>query len=174
MPRSTSLNRETNETKVQIALNLDGGELPALESSPFWDKIDADAKTNGTASDHATQKTGSQIIEISTGIGFLDHMLHALSKHAGWSIKIRCRGDLHIDDHHTAEDTCLALGTAFQQSLKGVTGMQRFGSGYAPLDEALSRAVIDLSNRPFAVIDLGLKREKIGDLSCGMYTFFPI
>ena len=101
-------------------------------------------------------------------------MIHALSKHAGWSLRIRCKGDLHIDDHHTAEDTFLAIGTAFKESLKGSTGLNRFGHGYAPLDEALSRAVIDLSNRPYAVIDIGLKREKIGDLSCGMYTLSAV
>ena len=74
-----------------------------------------------------------------------------------------------VDDHHTAEDTCIALGTAFKTALaKNNTGLARFGSAYAPLDEALSRAVIDLSNRPYSVINLGLKREKIGDLSCEM------
>ncbi|KAF2715369.1 imidazoleglycerol-phosphate dehydratase-like protein [Pleomassaria siparia CBS 279.74] len=168
MARSTALNRDTNETKIQLSLNIDGGALPEFQQSDFWDKIDSDAKANGTAPEHATQKSASQIIEVNTGIGFLDHMIHALSKHAGWSLRIRCKGDLHIDDHHTAEDTCLALGSAFKESLKGCTGMNRFGHGYAPLDEALSRAVIDLSNRPFSVIDLGLKREKIGDLSCEM------
>jgi imidazoleglycerol-phosphate dehydratase len=73
-----------------------------------------------------------------------------------------------VDDHHTAEDVCLALGSAFKDALGIPTGLARFGSAYAPLDEALSRAVVDLSNRPFSVIDLGLKREKIGDLSCEM------
>ena len=73
-----------------------------------------------------------------------------------------------VDDHHTAEDVCIALGSAFKDALGTPTGLARFGSAYAPLDEALSRAVVDLSNRPFSVIDLGLKREKIGDLSCEM------
>lgn len=73
-----------------------------------------------------------------------------------------------VDDHHTAEDVCLALGGAFKDALGTPTGLARFGSAYAPLDEALSRAVVDLSNRPFSVIELGLKREKIGDLSCEM------
>jgi imidazoleglycerol-phosphate dehydratase len=76
--------------------------------------------------------------------------------------------ELLVDDHHTAEDVCLALGTAFKTSLGSSTGLARFGSAYCPLDEALSRAVIDLSNRPYSVINLGLKREKIGDLSCEM------
>jgi imidazoleglycerol-phosphate dehydratase len=75
---------------------------------------------------------------------------------------------LPVDDHHTAEDVCIALGGAFKDALGVPTGLARFGSAYAPLDEALSRAVVDLSNRPFSVIDLGLKREKIGDLSCEM------
>ncbi len=73
-----------------------------------------------------------------------------------------------VDDHHTAEDVCIALGSAFKDALGTPIGLARFGSAYAPLDEALSRAVVDLSNRPFSVIDLGLKREKIGDLSCEM------
>ncbi|KPI34300.1 uncharacterized protein AB675_11069, partial [Cyphellophora attinorum] len=100
-------------------------------------------------SHHATQITPTQQIALSTGIGFLDHMLHALSKHAGWSLAIRASGDLYIDDHHT---------------------LVRFGRGDAPLDEALSWAVIDLSNRPYSVINLGFTREKIGDLSTEMIT----
>ncbi len=73
-----------------------------------------------------------------------------------------------VDDHHTAEDVCIALGTAFHTALGTPTGLARFGYAYAPLDEALSRAVVDLSNRPFSVVDLGLRREKVGDLSCEM------
>lgn len=79
-----------------------------------------------------------------------------------------------VDDHHTTEDTFLALGAAFHKCLTSSEtaslGLNRFGTGHAPLDEALSRAVIDLSNRPFAVVELGLKREKIGELSCEMLT----
>ncbi|KAK3994731.1 putative imidazoleglycerol-phosphate dehydratase [Cladorrhinum sp. PSN332] len=149
--------RDTNETKIQIALNLDGGAFPP----------ETDARLLG-GSDHASQSSKSQIISINTGIGFLDHMLHALSKHGGWSLALACKGDLHIDDHHTAEDVCIALGYAFHQALGTPAGIKRFGYAYAPLDEALSRAVVDISNRPHASIDLGLKREKIGDLSCEM------
>lgn len=116
---------------------------------------------------HAAEST-SQYISVNTGIGFLDHMLHALAKHSGWSLIVECIGDVHIDDHHSAEDTGIALGMAFKEALGHVKGVKRFGSGFAPLDEALSRAVVDLSNRPYAVIDLGLKREKIGSLSCEM------
>ena len=95
-------------------------------------------------------------------------MLHALAKHAGWSLAIRADGDLVIDDHHCTEDVFLALGTAFNAALGKRTSLVRFGRGDAPLDEALSWAVIDLSNRPYSVIDFGFTREKVGDLSTEM------
>jgi len=104
--------------------------------------------------------------EIATGIGFLDHMLASLAKHARFDLKLSCTGDLQIDDHHTAEDCALALGQALDQSLGERRGIARFGSAYAPLDEALARAVVDLSGRPCAVIELGLQRETLGDLAC--------
>ncbi|PWZ03119.1 IGPD-domain-containing protein [Testicularia cyperi] len=84
------------------------------------------------------------------------------------SLTLACEGDLWIDDHHTAEDCALALGAAFKKALGPVKGIKRYGTGHAPLDEALSRAVIDISSRPYCVAELGLKREKIGDLSCEM------
>lgn len=157
-----TVSRITNETKIQIALSLKGGKV-SLAKSLFPDR-----PTNSDA----TQVTGSQQIDIHTGIGFLDHMIHALAKHSGWSLLVECIGDLHIDDHHTTEDVGIALGQAFKEALGEVRGINRFGNGYAPLDEALSRAVVDISNRPYAVIDLNLKREKIGDLSCEMIPHF--
>lgn len=158
MTRSATISRVTNETKVQIALSLDGGAI-SLSELIFKDRPKVD---------HAAQATSSQVIAVDTGIGFLDHMLHALAKHSGWSLIVECIGDLHIDDHHTAEDVGITLGQTFHKALGQVKGVKRFGSGFAPLDEALSRAVVDLSNRPFAVVELGLKREKIGDLLCEM------
>ncbi|CDO95249.1 unnamed protein product [Kluyveromyces dobzhanskii CBS 2104] len=159
--RKAFVSRITNETKIQIAVSLNGGHI-AIENSILQRE----------ESDAAKQLTGSQVIDIQTGVGFLDHMIHALAKHSGWSLIVECIGDLHIDDHHTTEDCGIALGQAFKEALGQVRGVKRFGSGFAPLDEALSRAVVDLSNRPFAVIDLGLKREKIGDLSCEMIPHF--
>ena len=79
-----------------------------------------------------------------------------------------CKGDLDIDDHHTAEDCALALGQAFDQALGDKRGITRFGHAYAPLDEALARAVVDLSGRPYAYVDLGLRREKVGDIATEM------
>jgi len=167
--RTATISRITAETKVQVSLSLDGGRLLAFESSEHFPLSNSGGVTPSEKT-HATQFTASQQITIDTGIGFLDHMLHALAKHAGWSLGIRCKGDLYIDDHHTTEDTFLALGSAFNTALGARKSLARFGRGDAPLDEAVSWAVIDLSNRPFAVINLGLKREKIGDLSCEMLT----
>jgi imidazoleglycerol phosphate dehydratase HisB len=103
---------------------------------------------------------------VSTGIGFLDHMLDAFAKHGRFALELTCDGDLHIDDHHTVEDCALALGAAFDEALGDRKGVRRFAHAYAPLDEALARVVIDLSGRPSPNIDMGLKREMLGELSC--------
>eukprot|EP01147_Barroeca_monosierra_P004653 gene4653-8600_t len=115
---------------------------------------------------------GSGKLEISTGIGFLDHMLSALCKHASFDLKLTCKGDLEIDDHHSVEDIALTFGSAFDDALGERKGIARFGHAYAPLDEALSRAVVDISSRPYCVASLGLKREKLGALSCEMIPHF--
>lgn len=109
---------------------------------------------------------GGGDVAVDTGIGFLDHMLTALAFHAGWDLDLRCSGDLEVDDHHTAEDCALALGEALDTALGDRAGIVRFGSAYAPLDEALARTVIDLSGRPWPQVDLGLKREMLGGLAC--------
>lgn len=90
-------------------------------------------------------------------------MLTALSKHGGMQLDLQCKGDLEIDDHHTVEDCGLALGEAFKKALGERRGIKRYGYAYAPLDEALSRAVIDISSRPYFVGHLPFTREKIGD-----------
>jgi imidazoleglycerol-phosphate dehydratase len=103
-------------------------------------------------------------------------MIHALAKHSKWSLTLNCKGDLYIDDHHTTEDVGLALGTCFEKALlvqsPGLKGIQRFGSAYCPLDEALSRCVVDISGRPSSHVDLQLKREMIGQLSTEMIPHF--
>lgn len=109
---------------------------------------------------------GSGATDVRTGIGFLDHMLTALAHHARFDLTLTCAGDLHIDDHHTAEDCGLALGQALDQALGERRGIRRFGSAYAPLDEALARSVVDFSGRPFARVELGLGRQMIGTLAC--------
>lgn len=109
---------------------------------------------------------GTGEIEIATGIGFLDHLLTALAFHAGWDLELECSGDLDVDDHHTAEDCALVLGEALNTALGDRDGIRRFGSAYAPLDEALARTVVDFSGRPWPQIDLDLQREMLGALAC--------
>ncbi|CAF9915530.1 MAG: imidazoleglycerol-phosphate dehydratase [Alectoria fallacina] len=156
--RTALINRNTNETKIQVSLSLDGGPI-----DPLPDNADFSAESvapnapvpSQTTNHHASQLKGSQQIWIWTGIGFLDHMLHAWSKHA-------------VDDHHTTEDTLLALGTAFTTALGPRTGLARFGHCYAPLDEALSRAVLDISSRPFFVGNFDFDGPMIGQLNSQM------
>jgi len=109
---------------------------------------------------------GSGESSIGSGIGFLDHMLTALAMHSRIDLRIRCAGDLEVDDHHSVEDVALAVGEAIGRALGRRTGVSRFGSRYAPLDEALVRCVIDLSGRPGASVELPLRRERLGGLSC--------
>lgn len=109
---------------------------------------------------------------IESGIGFLDHMLSALSFYAGFQLDLKAEGDLQVDDHHTAEDCAILLGQALEQALGDRSGIERFGYAYAPLDEALARAVVDLSGRPASVVNLGLQREMLGTIACENITHF--
>lgn len=110
----------------------------------------------------ALELDGSGRAKISTGIGFLDHMLTALAHHGHFDLSLECKGDLHVDDHHTAEDCALVLGQAFKEALGDKKGVRRFGCACVPMDEALARAVVDLSGRPFAGVNLKLRREYTG------------
>jgi len=123
-------------------------------------------KTSETSIELDLILDGTGKADIETGIGFLDHMLISLTKHARLDLILRCKGDLEVDDHHTAEDCALALGQALDQALSDRRGIKRFAHAYAPLDEALARVVIDLSGRPSAVVDLDLRRECLGELAC--------
>ena len=129
-------------------------------------------KTLETAVEVELALDGSGRAEVATGIGFFDHMLGALARHARFDLTLKCRGDLEVDDHHTVEDCALALGQALDQALAERRGIARFGSAYAPLDEALARAVVDLSGRPCAVVELGLEREALGGLACENVAHF--
>ena len=110
--------------------------------------------------------------QVSTGVGFLDHLLSALARHARFDLVVRCDGDLIVDDHHTVEDVALALGSALDDALGDRTGVNRFGDALVPLDEALARVAIDLSGRPFADVNLGLRRETIGALATENISHF--
>lgn len=135
--RTGRVSRKTNETDIQIELNLDGS-----------------GKT-----------------EIETGLGFFDHMLDQIGKHAGIDMMIKVSGDLHVDEHHTVEDTAIALGEAFRQALGDKKGITRYGF-LLPMDDSLARVALDFGGRPWLVWEAAFKREKIGDLPTEMFYHF--
>ena len=103
------------------------------------------------------------VVDISTGIGFFDHMLTAFGFYSGIGLALAVKGDLHVDGHHTVEDTGIALGQAFREALGDRRGIRRFGSAYVPMDEALAFTALDFSNRPYLVFDAPMPQEHIGD-----------
>ena len=109
---------------------------------------------------------GAGAASVSTGVGFFDHMISSLARHSGFDLTLACDGDLEVDDHHTLEDCALVLGGALDEALGDRRGIARFGFAMAPMDEALARAVVDLSGRPFASVDLGLTGERLGSCGC--------
>jgi imidazoleglycerol-phosphate dehydratase/histidinol-phosphatase len=129
--------RTTNETKIEIALDLDSND-PA---------------------------------QIDTGIGFFDHMLEQLAKHAQISLTLTCKGDLHIDEHHTVEDTAIALGEAFKKALGNKAGIERYGYTL-PMDDCLAQVALDFGGRPWLMWDAKFQREKIGELPTEMFFHF--
>lgn len=111
--------------------------------------------------------------EIRTGIGFFDHMLRSFSVHGGFGLKVRAVGDLEVDCHHTVEDTGIVLGKAFAQALGDRSGIARFGSFYAPMDESLAFAAVDISGRPFLVFRADFPQERVGAFdTCMTEEFF--
>jgi imidazoleglycerol-phosphate dehydratase len=129
-------------------------------------------KTKETSIDISVSLDGTGKYRISTGIGFLDHMLELFSKHGMFDVGLICRGDLHVDDHHTTEDVGIALGKAFERALGDKKGIVRYGSAYVPMDESLARCVIDLSGRSTLVFKAEFNRKKVGDLSTEMIRHF--
>ena len=118
-------------------------------------------KTKETEIDLALTLEGGSV-EVSTGIGFFDHMLTALAFYAGWGLVLTVKGDLHVDGHHTVEDTGIVLGQALREVLGDRAGIRRFGSAYVPMDEALCRTVLDISNRPYLVFRADMPQPMIG------------
>lgn len=136
--RTADITRNTQETQIQVSINLDG--------------------------------QGKQSID--TGVPFLDHMLDQIARHGLIDIDIKAKGDLHIDFHHTVEDVGIALGQALGQAIGNKAGIRRYGHAYVPLDEALSRVVIDLSGRPMLTFDVPFTRARIGDFDVDLTREF--
>ncbi|ARS34854.1 bifunctional histidinol-phosphatase/imidazoleglycerol-phosphate dehydratase HisB [Pontibacter actiniarum] len=180
-------------TDVKLAQNLGAqaifiGETAAegaALSTTDWDAIYTFLKqqrTSRTASvRRSTSETDIQVdlnldgsgkMNISTGLGFFDHMLEQVAKHGKLDLNIQVKGDLHIDEHHTIEDTGLALGEAFLQALGDKRGISRYGFFLLPMDEVLAQVALDFSGRPWAVWKADFKREKVGDMPTEMFFHF--
>jgi imidazoleglycerol-phosphate dehydratase len=136
--RSATIERNTKETKISVAVDLDGAGRS----------------------------------EISTGLGFFDHMLDQIARHAPLDLTVRAEGDLHIDGHHTVEDVGIAIGQATDRALGDRKGISRYGDAHVPLDEALTRVVVDVSGRPFLVYDVSFPAQRIGDFDTELMREF--
>ncbi|AVL71784.1 MULTISPECIES: imidazoleglycerol-phosphate dehydratase HisB [Oligella] len=136
--RTAEVSRDTQETKIRVAINLDG--------------------------------TGKQ--DINTGVPFLDHMLDQIARHGLIDLEVYCDGDTHIDDHHTVEDVGITLGQAFAKAVGDKKGIVRYGHSYVPLDEALSRVVIDFSGRPGLYYHIPFTRALIGRFDVDLFQEF--
>jgi imidazoleglycerol-phosphate dehydratase len=119
-------------------------------------------KTKETDIEVAVDLDGTGVSAVATGIGFLDHMLDLLARHSRIDVRVKATGDLHIDQHHTTEDTGIALGQAVRQALGDMKGITRYSDVQVPMDEALTRVAIDISGRPFLVFRVAFGRDKVG------------
>ncbi|HTK36009.1 MAG TPA: imidazoleglycerol-phosphate dehydratase HisB [Caulobacteraceae bacterium] len=129
-------------------------------------------KTKETQIRVAVDLDGVGVSNVATGIGFFDHMLDAFARHSGIDVTVEAAGDLHIDMHHTVEDTGIVLGQAINVALDGFKGVRRFGSAYVPMDETLTRCAIDLSNRPYLIWKVAFQRPKIGEMDTELFKEF--
>ena len=137
MTRTGAVARETTETKIEVSLDLDGGE-----------------------------------VDVSTGVPFFDHMLDQVGRHARFGLRVVAQGDLAVDAHHTVEDTGICIGEALAQALGDKRGIARYGAALVPMDEALCRAVVDLSGRFYLVYEVETRRQQIGNFSVELAEHF--
>jgi imidazoleglycerol-phosphate dehydratase len=126
-------------------------------------------KTKETSIEAEVNLDGKGIYKIDTGIGFLNHMLEQLSKHSLVDINLKAKGDLHIDLHHTTEDSGIVIGEAMAKALGDKKGIKRYAHAYIPMDETLSRVSVDISNRPYLVWNVKLKVEKLGEMDTELF-----
>ena len=128
-----------------------------------------DRHTRETQISAGVELDGTGAYDVQTGIGFLDHMLEQLSRHSLIDLTVRAAGDLHIDFHHTTEDSGYAIGEAISQALGDRAGIRRYGASYIPMDETLTRVALDCSSRPYLVWNVGFPRPKLGDMDTELF-----
>jgi len=126
-------------------------------------------KTRETEITVSLDLDGSGECDIDTGIGFLDHMLESFGRHSMMDLKVRAQGDLHVDYHHTTEDTAIVIGQAVKQALGDFAGITRFGAALIPMDEALTRVAIDVSNRPYLIWRVNIPKPKLGEMDTELF-----
>ncbi len=126
-------------------------------------------KTKETDIEVRVNLDGTGTYDVSTGIGFLDHMLEQLSRHSLIDLHVRAQGDLHIDFHHTTEDTGIAIGQAVHKALADRAGITRYGTAYIPMDETLSRVALDISGRPYLIWRVNFTRPKLGEMDTELF-----
>jgi imidazoleglycerol-phosphate dehydratase len=132
-------------------------------------KAEVVRKTKETQVRAAVNLDGEGRSQIATGIGFLDHMLDQLSRHSLIDIEVEAKGDLHIDFHHTTEDSGIAIGQAISQALGDRTGIQRYGDALIPMDETLTRVALDASNRPYLIWKVAFSKPKLGEMDTELF-----
>jgi len=132
-------------------------------------KATVERNTNETKITASVDLDGTGSYAVATGIGFLDHMLEQLSRHSLIDLDVKAEGDLHIDFHHTTEDTGIAVGEAFSKALGERKGISRFGEALSPMDETLTRIVLDASNRPYLIWKVEFARDKVGDMDTELF-----
>jgi len=135
-------------------------------------KVTVSRKTAETEVELTLDLDGTGKFVTDTGIGFFDHMLSHIAKHGVFDLEVRAKGDLHVDQHHTVEDCGIALGDAFAEALGDKAGIVRAGSAYMPLDEALAFAAVDLSGRPYTVVDMRLLGKEVGGMKPDLLDHF--
>lgn len=172
--------RDPDEISDELAKNNLSGTTALITCS--WERI-ADFLQGGTRQAHVSRKTSETSVEIDidldgnskcdihTGLGFFDHMLEQIGRHSGIDLSINVTGDLHVDEHHTIEDTAIALGNAFHKALGDKRGIERYGY-VLPMDDCLCTVAIDFGGRPWLVWDAKFRREKIGDMPTEMFLHF--
>jgi imidazoleglycerol-phosphate dehydratase len=126
-------------------------------------------KTRETEITVSLDLDGSGVADIDTGIGFLDHMLESFSRHSMIDLKVRASGDLHVDFHHTTEDTGIVIGTAVKKALGDFSGITRFGAALIPMDETLTRVAIDAANRPYLVWKVAIPAARLGEMDTELF-----